>query len=89
MFEVQDTPKIPLKSVQKSTSKQDPLKFVNFQFLEPPGQAQEPKRPPLGSPKEGQSGAKTVKNEVQERLEMLLVSKRDPKWLRWPLEGAF
>ena len=89
VFEVQDPPKIAQQSDQKSNSKPDPPKFDNFQLLEPPRQEQEPKRPPIGCPKGGQRGAKTLKSEVQEGLEISPVSKGGPKWLRWSLEGAF
>ena len=48
-----------------------------------------------GGPKGGpglaakcKNGAKMAQSDVQESLEIRLVSKGGPKWLRWPLEGA-
>ena len=89
VFEVQDPPKIVPKIVQKMKLKADPPKSSNFWFLEPPRQEQEAKRPPKGSPMGGQGGAKMAKKDVQEGPEIRPVSKGGPKWLRWPLEGAF
>ena len=70
------------------TLKPKPSKFVDFRLLEGPRQGQEAQRPPKGCRKGGQSGAKMAKNDVQEGLEIRLVSKGGPKWPRWPLEGA-
>ena len=69
--------------------KADPPKSSHFSFSEPPRQEQEAKRPPKGSPMGGQGGAKMAKKDVQEGPEIRPVSKGGPKWLRWPLEGAF
>ena len=43
-----------------------------------------PKRLPKESPKGGQSGVKMEQSDIHEGLEIRLVSKGGPKWLRWP-----
>ena len=71
------------------TLKPDPSKFVDFRLLEGPRQEQEAQRPPKGSHEGAPNGAKMVNNEVQEGLQIWLVSKWGPKWLLWPPEGVF
>ena len=67
----------------------DFLKIAEISGLGPPKIEMRAEKAPNTVPLGGQRGANTIPNEVQEGLEIQLVSKGGPKWLRWPLEAAF